>query len=306
MEGVPTDLSNFRSTIQYLSQYVELQDPFEEPAAYDASGLGFFQGDGTLLAWTLQTSNSTYQQRSVEERLTFVQMICLHVHPPFVPNIVRTIFYEGDLDLQICRAHDKRNWTLLHLAAYKLGQYLSLISRDVGLQEFSKLISDLVKGGSDLSAISLYGTTPLGEVIQGTLQPPMSKCLSSPRPSTLISECTKSLIIWLKQLKNSGVDLIRYGRDEKDILESSSAEKEFEYFWEAKGNRFYYLYIRWINFTYGPEPEDWTFWFAPVMEDYFTDFWDMVDHPERAMPGAWVEEYYINEREYYSGYRRRL
>ena len=41
---------------------------------------------------------------------------------------------------------------------------------------------------------------------------------------------------------------------------------------------------------YGTNPEDWSFWIAPKISRAFSKFWGMVDHPERAMPGAWLED----------------
>jgi len=55
-----------------------------------------------------------------------------------------------------------------------------------------------------------------------------------------------------------------------------------------------------ISFTYGPNLSGWEFWFTEVMEWDFWEFWDMVDHPERTMPGAWE----LNSLQYI-GYRDR-
>jgi hypothetical protein len=52
--------------------------------------------------------------------------------------------------------------------------------------------------------------------------------------------------------------------------------------------------IRLVSFTYGKDPTDWKFYFALIFEDYFRQFWEMVENGmeerEMALPGAWVEE----------------
>jgi hypothetical protein len=50
-----------------------------------------------------------------------------------------------------------------------------------------------------------------------------------------------------------------------------------------------------INFIYGPEPNVWIFWFEPVIEGDFMDFWGMINHSEKTMPGAWEDDSDFND-----------
>lgn len=52
-----------------------------------------------------------------------------------------------------------------------------------------------------------------------------------------------------------------------------------------------------IAVTYGPQVEDWDVWFSNPFDEWAGEFWDMIDHPERAMPGAW--EYEVEADDYY-------
>jgi hypothetical protein len=95
------------------------------------------------------------------------------------------------------------------------------------------------------------------------------------------------------------VDLESYGREEKLLLRTEGVAREWRTFWRKRDLTYVDGKLRLINFTYGPELDDWKFWLAPVMPNYFMDFWEMIGHPERAVPGAWEEEYYSG---YYYGY----
>jgi len=109
-----------------------------------------------------------------------------------------------------------------------------------------------------------------------------------------IEQAISTLLIWLKELKSVGVDLVDYGHEEQEIHIQKQVSKE----WQLSSTRL----LRLISFTYGSEPTDWEFWFTEVMENYFLCFWDMVDHPERGMPGAWNEEgNYDDYGDFYDG-----
>jgi hypothetical protein len=217
--------------------------------------------------------------------------------------LVRTILKGREIDEYICGVRDKFGRTLLHHAAPNLGEFLSgfFVESGARLEDLLHLIKDLVKGGSELHALPSCGNgTPMLHVIRGYLQQSSPDCFIYDECSNRRSRKAISMPLrtWLEQLKGSGVDLVEYGKNEKCVLECQDAIQEWNYWEVGKRGRCEPLsyYLRLINFTYGPESDDWKFWFAPVIKDYFMDFWDMIDHPERAVPGAWEEEDY---RPYY-------
>jgi hypothetical protein len=147
-------------------------------------------------------------------------------------------------------------------------------------------ISDLVRGGSDLHALSLSGLTPMLEVLAALK-------LSLGCMSIRTSDSAISMRIWL-QLKISGVDLSEYGKEERLVIEEPGVDREFGCSTNHR-DRARWILLRLINFIYGPEPNDWIFWFEPVIEEYFMDFWRMINHPEKTMPGAWEDDSDFND-----------
>jgi hypothetical protein len=273
---------------------------FFETTCYEERLLAY-RGDAETFAWLLQASNFTYQQRSVEDCVLFALNICSATEQPDMARIVRTILKGREIDEYVCGVHNQDHGTLLHRAAWNLGEFFSGAFNQLWarLENLLHLIRDLVKGRSGLNALANLGT-PMLYVIGGYLKHSSPDCF-------IYDECSNRrsrkpppmpLRTWLEQLKESGVDLVEYGKKEKGVLERLFWTQEWTYWefdkrkrWEIVGSD-----LRLINFIYGPEPDDWKFWFTQAMKDYFMDFWDMIDHPERAVPGAWQEEDY---RPYY-------
>jgi hypothetical protein len=218
-------------------------------------------------------------------------------------RLVRTILKEREIDKYVCGVRDSFDRTLLHRAASNLGEFHSGAFNGQGavLEDILHLIRDLVKGGSKLHALTSFQRgTPMLHVIQGYSEPSSPDCFIYNERSNRLSRKSPPMPLrtWLEQLKGSGVDLVGYGKEEKCVLERPDTIREWG-FWEYDKRKRWDAVrseMRLINFTYGPEPDDWKFWFAPVMKDYFMDFWDIIDHPGRVVPGAWQEEDY---RPYY-------
>jgi hypothetical protein len=225
---------------------------------------------------------------------------------------VRTILEGRQIDAALCKIKDSDGNTLLHCAAWNLGVYymrnhsLNYPSscqigvdgknvNDVGfdghkLLDLLTLIRELVDAGSDLHSRSN---------IQGTRNTPLLHVLSgyafSLFPDFETGTALRDIIpvtVWLNQLQRSGIDLSAYGKMEQHTQRTQMTNKEFEgrYKWvigcvgEREIGR-----LRLINFSFGPNPSDWEFWFVPVMDKSFVEFWDMTEHPERTIPGSWNE-----------------
>ena len=105
---------------------------------------------------------------------------------------------------------------------------------------------------------------------------PMKRLLWRVQPIWLARDpnlLTKMLRLWAHLLAASGVDLMKYGRDEELLWRGYNSQSS----------------LRIIGFTYGADVSDWT-----VVAEYPGDrlvgiFWDMIEHPERSIPGAWSE-----------------
>ena len=101
------------------------------------------------------------------------------------------------------------------------------------------------------------------------------------------------LYTWLDQLKYMGRDLNTYGYEEQKFHLEHDCSPYFQAYILDSYRRCrppYYSWLRLVSFTYGLEPDDWKFYFIEIMEDWFVQFWDMVEHPEYKMPGAWSVE----------------
>ena len=281
---------------------MELLDPFEGTSRQNE--WVYFNVNTEIFAWFLQASNSTHQKRSLEECVLFTIAVCRHESREMWGKM-RTILTSREIDKDLCGIHDRADkTTLFHCAARNLGTLFSELFGDQealrkDLQHLGTLVRDLVKGGSNLHFLTVFDTTPMLEVLRGLLSHTYKCC---PDVLTARNGDIEPLKFWVKELQDSGVDLERYGSVEKLILRTEGVAREWRYFyesWRKNDLTFVEGRLRLINFTYGPELDDWKFWFAPVMPNYFMDFWEMIGHPERAMPGAWEEEYYYD---YYYGH----
>ncbi|KAI9645574.1 hypothetical protein NHQ30_006316 [Ciborinia camelliae] len=109
--------------------------------------------------------------------------------------------------------------------------------------------------------------------------------------------------LWLEMLSGLGIDLQRYGKVEHDEFVNRITEAPAHSGFSLEHPALECGYpgflgdIHLTSFTYGPTIDDWKFWYTldgPYWDYYwnFRHFWELVDHPEREMPGAWVEDHY--------------
>ena len=181
--------------------------------------------------------------------------------------------------------------------------------QNVQLSEYMSLLRELIMAGSHLHKNSAESYpflphTPLLMIISayfssfrfrdGDSWEIEEKELAKRLPD----ECTSAptvptpVYIWLNLLASAGIDLVEYGRREKHLHLDSLVNVEFVTCCRSRrlSEERSGPYSRLANLTYGPLPGDWKFSFVQELcigSDWLVEFWDVVEHPERAMPGAW-------------------
>jgi hypothetical protein len=124
------------------------------------------------------------------------------------------------------------------------------------------------------------GWTPFMHVLYGAMQ--ASTQHWCPVPFAKMEKLVHSALQhWLTVLKSAGINLTRYGRKEAKLFRMYG-DRLRNVLWS-----FSIQHLDIIGFTFGSSTADWGLLIAHPGDCYARAFWDTIEHPERAMPGAW-------------------
>lgn len=165
----------------------------------------------------------------------------------------------------------------------------------------------------DVYEVTAWRGTPLLSVIGGAL------CYLCPDTSFYHWEAVFHGCIhqWLVLLESAGVDLLEYGKRERQILHDIENHTRGAFDAQAiqeskmilrhpmtKGEPLpkiqrigrtnmrgeqYWLPFRIIDLQIGSKPSDWRLVWAPEFELIACQFWESIENQEMVMPGSWVE-----------------
>ncbi|KAL4804697.1 hypothetical protein BDV18DRAFT_26868 [Aspergillus unguis] len=140
---------------------------------------------------------------------------------------------------------------------------------------------------------------PITPLLYGLIFSMPSLTLSARRarsPQRARHDLSKALKSWLEDVQLCGVDLKEYGRYELSLFQSNdwlSTQR-----WTDLGPNLDFEYQdadfadsgpRLKSFLFGPRPEDWVLIWDDAVEEYASEFWDMIDDQPPPVPGGWVD-----------------
>ncbi|KAI0843876.1 hypothetical protein F5Y00DRAFT_267139 [Daldinia vernicosa] len=167
---------------------------------------------------------------------------------------------------------------------------------DAGFRGCFAFAVDIIKETPDIHAFSSCEEYPLetrGTAMVNMLQGiRCAYCVI--RTSTQSYPISKLARGWLEALKQAGVDLEAYGRREHEIFVEKNYSTAIDYYDES----------HLVDFQFGPNPEDWEFYFCRPIDDYVGEFWKLVEDPPIRVPGSWVDgdDHHHRRNCYYDGY----
>jgi hypothetical protein len=218
-------------------------------------------------------------------------------------SLLKLALTPGQFDNEIANHADKGKFTPLHHAAFQFTRFCCMIQNKNKVRgqddindpnnPWRRLIKDLVSAGASLHAIDNSKRSILSTIIHGPWTFFSSiklaeKVKTSNKRFALISQV---LSIWLSDLQEVGVDLMHYAADEKALHLTGEVNRSFLRYHPRRCYMSTYL----INFSYGPRPEDWHFYFSEPTDVFAGEFWAMTerfpcqDELELRIPGSWIE-----------------
>lgn len=112
-----------------------------------------------------------------------------------------------------------------------------------------------------------------------------------------LAKCDRALQMWLEILQECGIDLLEYGRQERQILKDREDGCEFKIYGDVLREEWCFetendvFEIRLIGFEYGTEPGDWKLWWSEPTDGLVGDFWKEMEPEPLRIPGSWDEDF---------------
>ncbi|KAK3114748.1 hypothetical protein LTR53_006591 [Teratosphaeriaceae sp. CCFEE 6253] len=225
----------------------------------------FYLVGGQAAGWTVQQRLTIFADAVSECRYPESYL------PVLAAALTQPEYFETEYDVW---------WTpsLLHLLAEAVGRINYRDQVTAGPELRALLMRGLALGRLHHPSKFGVGFTPLLHLVFAAMDPPAITHYRSRLSAYLHS----ALMQWLAILLEANVDLERYGRKEAKIFRDNTHSSQ-ERFWTYRPR-----HIRVVGFSYGAAPSDWRFWLEHPGDSYAGIFWDMMDHPERALPGGWA------------------
>lgn len=272
-----------------------------------------FRGPKEVFLSLVQHTDVPYYATSMEIRGD-VAIGIAHGVPLNSPDLFRMALHPGPISSADVVYKSANGETLLHAVAQAIGStirpiYCSNMVRNerecqedlqgrrhkpssllllTGTSGWRILARELVTIGADLHAVSTARCWPDVQIL---LTPLLSlfRGLDWVDWSTSVSSRLQLVAMtWLEDLLASGVDLVEYGRKEKETWNLLSVLKDvpFAFGW-GLGPGADVRHI--IGFEFGAAPSEWHIWWSEPTDFMAREFWAMVENPEELMPGSWIE-----------------
>ncbi|KAF7890527.1 hypothetical protein EAF00_008842 [Botryotinia globosa] len=257
--------------------------------------------------WILRSTENPIHERSQQERSLLVLRIseCRLMH---MKELVWLTLDNMDMETCVQNLNKAGFFMLLERIIHCLGFIVAnhrvvrsksnhMIPHEDYLKDHLNMVHDLFLAGSKFyhlkDTYKDYSHSFLRQLLRGAT----SRVANSRGLRTYASfdrlekNLQNSIKTWLDQLMSEGIDLVEYAQWEKKILGSDQVcgfVQLTSKSWPHIGNDHV---VNLLNFTYGPKRSDWQFWFNIEPEfihrGCVKEFWNMVENPERQIPGAW-------------------
>jgi hypothetical protein len=183
-------------------------------------------------------------------------------NPYFSWNQFVECLYVDSIDPQLFHMRTPYGTTLLHM----LARFTTYINNESRRLLWFDLVQQAVRADADFNALDGWGQTPFIALIE--------------RDGT-VTYLERSVSTWITCLADAGIDLQIYGSVEQHQYRMTGNQcppASDNYTWSILG------------FDYGSKPSNWRLWWRYPGDPLLGMFWSLVEDPEPAVPGRWIED----------------